>query len=314
MLSKYKDVHIVNVDRLSYGANPSNLQAYQKDRRYAFSRGDITDRLLLGQLIRGVDVIVNFAAESHVDRSISDPWPFMRSNTDGVLSILEALRSDGGNVKLVHVGTDEVYGDVQKGSTDEDAKLNPSSPYAASKGAADMLCLAYWRTFGLRVSITRCTNNFGPYQFPEKLIPKAIIRAHMQLKVPVYGKGRNVRDWIYVADHCEALDLVLRSGGSGQVYNIAGHNEIENLKLVKMILKAMGKSDDLVELVEDRPGHDLRYSLDDTKIRRELAWRPRHSLKRALERTVKWYQKNEQWWRPLANKKVLSPSPWKLTW
>jgi dTDP-glucose 4,6-dehydratase len=314
VLSKHKEVQVSNVDKLSYGANSANLQSYQKDRRYVFSRGDITDQDLIGRLVRDIDVIVNFAAESHVDRSIADPWPFLRSNTEGVLSVLEAMRRNGGDAKLIQVSTDEVYGDVRQGSADEDAKLNPSSPYAASKAAADMLCLAYWRTYGLKVSMTRCTNNFGPYQFPEKLLPKTVIRAQMNLKVPVYGRGKNVRDWIYVTDHCEALELVLKKGKAGQVYNIAGHNELQNGKMVKMILQEMGAQRGLIEFVEDRPGHDIRYRLDDKKIRWELGWRPRHSLKSALRNTVAWYLENQDWWRPLANEQVLSPSPWKINW
>ena len=313
-LSKQGEMQISNIDKLSYGANPANLQSCQKDSRYIFTRGDITDRDLIVRLVRDTDTIVNFAAESHVDRSIADPQLFFRSNTEGVLSILEAIRRHGGDAKLIQVSTDEVYGDVQQGSADEDAKLNPSSPYAASKAAADMLCLAYWRTYGLKVSITRCTNNFGLYQFPEKLVPKTIIRARLNLKVPVYGKGENVRDWIYVVDHCEALALVLKKGKAGQVYNIAGHNELQNEKLVKTILQEMGAQEGLVEFVEDRPGHDFRYSLDDRKIRRELGWKPRHSLKSALSNTLAWYLENQDWWRPLANEQVLSPSPWKINW
>ena len=314
MLSKHKDLHIVNIDKLSYGANPVNLQSFQKERRYAFVRGDIVNQELLGKLVRDIDIIVNFAAESHVDRSIADPRPFLRSNTEGVLSILEVIRRKGSTVRLIQVSTDEVYGDVRSGSVNEDTRLAPSSPYAVSKAAADLLCLSYWRTYGLSVCITRCTNNFGPYQFPEKLIPKTIIRARMNQKVPIYGQGRNVRDWIYVIDHCEALDLVLKNGKAGQTYNIAGHNELENGSLVKTILKIMGVERKLVEFVEDRPGHDFRYSLDDHKIRRELGWRPRHPLRSALEVTVNWYLKNERWWQPLADQKVLSPSPWKIAW
>ena len=234
MLSKHKDLHIVNIDKLSYGANPVNLQSFQKERRYAFVRGDIVNQELLGKLVRDIDIIVNFAAESHVDRSIADPRPFLRSNTEGVLSILEVIRRKGSTVRLIQVSTDEVYGDVRSGSVNEDTRLAPSSPYAVSKAAADLLCLSYWRTYGLSVCITRCTNNFGPYQFPEKLIPKTIIRARMNQKVPIYGQGRNVRDWIYVIDHCEALDLVLKNGKAGQTYNIAGHNELENGSLVKV--------------------------------------------------------------------------------
>ncbi len=285
-LSKHDDVRIANVDNLSYGANVANTRSVEKNPRYSFTRGDITDRDLIARLVSDADVVINFAAQSHVDRSIADPLPFMKSNTEGTLSILDALRRGRGDVELIQVSTDEVYGEVREGSSNEESKLNPSSPYAASKAAADMWCLAYHRTYGLPVVITRCTNNFGPLQFPEKLIPKVIIRAHQNLRVPLYGEGKNVRDWIYVIDHCEALDLVLKRGLPGQIYNVAGHNSLDNLILVKMILQLMGKDGSLIELVEDRPGHDYRYSLDDSKLRRELGWKPRHTLKDALKSTV----------------------------
>jgi len=313
-LSKHDDVRIANVDNLSYGANVANTRSVEKNPRYSFTRGDITDRDLIARLVSGADVVVNFAAQSHVDRSIADPLPFMKSNTEGTLSILEALRRGSGDVKLIQVGTDEVYGEVMEGSSNEQSMLNPSSPYAASKAAADMWCLAYHRTYGLPVVITRCTNNFGPLQFPEKLIPKVIIRAYQNLKVPLYGEGRNVRDWIYVVDHCEALDLVLKRGLPGQIYNVAGHNSPDNLTLVKTILQLMGKDESLIELVQDRPGHDYRYSLDDSKLRRELGWKPRHTLNDALKSTVGWYLANQDWWRPVASESVLGASPWKDAW
>ena len=310
-LSKHDDVRIANVDNLSYGANVGNTRSVEKNPRYSFTRGDITDRDLIARLVSDADVVINFAAQSHVDRSIADPLPFMKSNTEGTLSILDALRRGRGDVELIQVSTDEVYGEVREGSSNEQSKLNPSSPYAASKAAADLWCLAYHRTYGLPVVITRCTNNFGPLQFPEKLIPKVIIRAHQNLKVPLYGEGKNVRDWIYVIDHCEALDLVLKRGLPGQIYNVAGHNSLDNLILVKMILQLMGKDGSLIELVEDRPGHDYRYSLDDSKLRRELGWKPRYTLKDALKSTVDWYLANQDWWRPVATEGVLGASPWK---
>ncbi|MGC9020932.1 MAG: dTDP-glucose 4,6-dehydratase, partial [Candidatus Methanodesulfokora sp.] len=285
MLNKYKDIKIINVDNLSYGSNPENLKDL-KDGRYEFVRGDITDRGLMKELMSRVDLVVNFAAQSHVDRSIANPMDFFRSNTEGVLSILECIRTSGRKIRLIHVSTDEVYGDITEGSFRESDRLKPSSPYAASKAAADLFCQAYHRTYGLDVVITRCTNNFGPYQFPEKLIPKTIIRASMGMKVPIYGSGRNVRDWIYVIDHCEALDLVIREGEAGEIYNISSGNEVDNLTLVRKILDIMEKSDDLIEFVEDRPGHDIRYSLDSSKIRNELSWRPRYQLDESLRRTV----------------------------
>jgi len=314
MLNNYKDVSIINVDNLSYGSNPNNLRDLEKDKRYEFFNGDITDRNLMYKLIKKVDAVVNFAAQSHVDRSIANPIDFFKSNTEGTISILECIRNSKKNIRYLQIGTDESYGDIIKGSFKEEDRLKPSSPYAASKAAADLFCQAYNRTYGLDVVITRCTNNFGPYQFPEKLIPKVIIRASLGMKVPIYGSGKNVRDWIYVLDHCEALDNVLRKGKSGEIYNISSGNELDNLTLAKKILELMKKDESLIEFVEDRPGHDVRYSLDSSKIRRELSWKPRYSLEDSLKKTVEWYLRNEWWWKPLAKENVLHPTPWKLRW
>lgn len=314
VLKTHGDVEIVNVDSLSYGSSLSSLKDLETDKRYRFVRGSIGDPSLMSGLVKNADAIVNFAAESHVDRSIADPWPFFRSNTEGVLVILEAIRRSSMDIRLVQVGTDESYGDILEGSFKEEDRLKPSSPYAASKASADLFCLAYHRTYGLNVCVTRCTNNFGPYQFPEKLVPKTIVRAMLNLKIPVYGTGRNMRDWIYVLDHCEALDTVLRKGRKGEVYNVSSGNELSNLQVVDGILELMGKPRNLVEFVEDRPGHDVRYSLDSSKIRSELDWRPRHSFTEALKNTVEWYLGNEWWWRPLAGEQVLHPTPWRLKW
>ena len=314
LLNKYSDVEVINVDALKYGSNPNNLRDVERDERYSFVKGDISDYELMSRLVRDIDVVVNYAAESHVDRSISNPYSFLQSNVIGVFTILEALRKNNPEAKLVHVGTDEVYGDIIKGSFKEDDRLKPSSPYSASKAAADMFVLAYVRTYGLYTMITRCTNNYGPYQFPEKLIPKTIIRASMNLKVPIYGTGKNVRDWIYVLDHCEAIDLVMRGGEKGEIYNISSGEEKTNLEVVTEILKIMGKDEDLIEFVEDRPGHDIRYSLDSSKIREELGWKPKHSFKEGIRKTVEWYLENEWWWKPLADEIVLHPTPWKLEW
>lgn len=314
MLHNYNNIDVVNVDSLSYGSNLNNLKDLQDDRRYRFVKGSINDFKLMSGIVKEVDAIVNFAAESHVDRSIAEPQSFFKSNAEGALVVLEAVRRYGGNVRMLQVSTDEVYGDILAGSFREEDRLKPSSPYAASKACADLLCLAYHRTYGLNVSITRCTNNFGPFQFPEKLIPKTIIRAMLDLKVPVYGTGGNVRDWIYVLDHCEALDVVLKKGGSGEVYNIAGGNELTNIQVVEKVLELLGKPRSLIEFVEDRPGHDIRYSLDSSKISRELGWRPKHTFEQALERTVEWYLENEWWWKPLADERTLHPTPWKLKW
>ncbi|MEM2897418.1 MAG: dTDP-glucose 4,6-dehydratase [Candidatus Bathyarchaeia archaeon] len=314
MLSKYEDLSIVNLDKMGIGSNPDNLRGLERDRRYKFIKGDLIDLALVSDLVRNVDAIVNFASETHVDRSIANPRAFLESNTIGTFNLLEAARNLNRGARIFHVSTDEVYSDILSGSYGEEDRLKPSSPYAASKAAADMFCIAYHRTYGLDVTVTRCTNNFGPYQFPEKLIPKAIIRANLRLKVPVYGSGRNIRDWIYVLDHCEALELLLEKGKSGEIYNISSGNEYENLEVVKRVLEIVGKDPSLIEFVENRPGHDVRYSLDSSKIRRDLGWKPRHSFEEALERTVEWYLKNEWWWKPLADEKTLHPTPWKIKW
>ena len=299
---------IVIVDALKYGSNANNL----KDLEYEFIKGDICDYELMVRLFDNVDVIMNFAAETHVDRSISNPYAFIKSNVIGVFTILEAMRKINPGAKLVHISTDEVYGDIEKGSFKEDDRLKPSSPYSASKASADMLVLSYVRTYGLDAVITRSTNNYGMYQFPEKLIPKAIIRTSMDMKIPVYGTGKNVRDWIYVEDHCNALNKVLEEGKKGEIYNISSKEEKTNLEVVSEILRIMDRPD-LIEFVEDRPGHDIRYSLDSSKIR-ELGWKPKHSFKKGIEETVKWYLENEWWWKPLADKNILHPAPWELEW
>jgi dTDP-glucose 4,6-dehydratase len=308
------DVEIINLDSMSFGSNLLNLVDVHHDKRYRFVKGDIADQGTIVPLIDEADAIVNFAAETHVDRSISSGLPFIHSNVMGVFAVLEALRHATGTKSLVQVGTDEEYGDITRGSFTEDDALAPSSPYAATKASASMLVLAYARTYGLDAKVTRCTNNFGPCQSPEKLIPKSVIRAHLGLKVPVYGDGTNVRDWMYVEDHCEALELVMRRGKPGSIYNLAGRRELQNIDLVKMILKTMGKPESVIEFVEDRPGHDRRYSLDDGKIRTELGWKPKRSFEEALEKTVRWYLDNEKWWRPISDERTLSPTPWKLGW
>jgi len=314
MLNESRDIRVINIDKMSYGSNPKNLREYENDPRYEFMEGDIADYKLVETLIKDVDAVVNIAAETHVDRSIANPEEFLRSNTIGVFNLLEAIRKINREARFIQVSTDEVYGDILEGSFKESDRLMPSNPYSASKAAADMFCLAYHRTYDLDIIVTRCTNNFGPHQFPEKLIPKTIIRASLNLKVPVYGSGRNIRDWIYVLDHCNALMKVLFHGKSGEIYNISAGNELQNIEVVKKILEIMGKPEDLIEFVDDRPGHDLRYSLDSSKIRSELGWAPKYSFEEALERTVDWYLNNEEWWRPLATEKILHPTPWKLKW
>ena len=299
---------ILVIDALKYGSNEENV----KDVAYRFVKGDICDYKLMAELVKNVDTVVNFAAETHVDRSIASPYPFIESNVIGAYTILEAMRNVNPAVKLVHIGTDEVYGDREKGSFKEEDRLKPSSPYSASKASADMLILAYVRTYGLNAVITRCTNNFGPYQFPEKLIPKTIIRASLDMNVPIYGTGNNVRDWIFVKDHCEAVHFVLDKGNKGEIYNLASGEEWSNVAVVNEILSILGK-EDLIAFVEDRPGHDLRYSLDSSKIRR-LGWKPKHHFEEGLKETVDWYLKNKRWWKPLADEQVLHPTPWKVEW
>jgi len=301
---------IVVVDALKYGSNEENLK--DLDYNYRFVKGDICNYELMAELVKGVDAIVNFAAETHVDRSISNPYAFIESNVIGTYTILEAIRKANPDARLVHISTDEVYGDIEEGSFKEDDMLRPSSPYSASKASADMFVLAYARTYGLNVMITRCTNNYGMYQFPEKLIPKTIIRAKINMKIPIYGTGKNVRDWIYVKDHCGAINLVLEKGERGEIYNISSGEEKTNLEVVSEILRIMNKPD-LIEFVEDRPGHDVRYSLDSSKIR-GMGWKSKHGFKEGLKETVEWYLENEWWWKPLADERLLHPTPWKLRW
>ena len=299
---------ITVVDALKHGSNENNL----KDLDYKLVKGDICDYELMAELVKGVDAIVNFAAETHVDRSISNPYAFIESNVIGTYTILEVTRKVNPEARLVHISTDEVYGDIDEGSFKEEDRLRPSSPYSASKASADMFVLAYVRTYGLNAVITRCTNNYGAYQFPEKLIPKAIIRAELNMKIPIYGTGKNVRDWIYVKDHCEAINFVLEKGERGGIYNISSGEEKTNLEVVSEILRIMNKPD-LVEFVEDRPGHDIRYSLDSSKIRKS-GWKPKYSFSDGLKETVECYLENERWWKPLADEKILHPTPWKLRW
>ncbi|MEN3052328.1 MAG: dTDP-glucose 4,6-dehydratase [Candidatus Methanosuratincola petrocarbonis] len=309
-----KGYEIVNLDNLSYGSNPANLKDLDGDPRYEFVRGDICDPEAVLPLLGRVEAVVNFAAETHVDRSISDPLSFYTTNVGGVVNLLECIRKSGRKIRFLQIGTDESYGDILEGSFSEKDRLSPSSPYSASKASADLFALAYRRTFGIDVVITRCTNNFGPYQFPEKLIPKTIVRAMKGLRVPIYGSGKNVRDWIYVEDHCEAVVAVLERGEPGSIYNVSSGNELDNLSLVRKILRMMGLDGSLIEHVADRPGHDLRYSLDSSKIRNELGWFSRHKFEDALSKTVDWYRSNEWWWLPLADHRTLSPEPWQLAW
>jgi dTDP-glucose 4,6-dehydratase len=281
----------------------------ENNPRYQFVKGDVADRRLVERLLGGVELVVHFAAETHVDRSINDPGSFLHSNVNGTFTILEAARKF--DVKrFIHISTDEVYGSA-KGHVSfcEDDGLHPSSPYSASKAASEMYVQAYNKTYGLQTVTLRCTNNFGPRQFPEKFIPKMIIAILLGRKMPIYGSGMQVRDWIYVNDFCHAIEYVIEKGEVGAVYNVSAGNELPNLEIAKQVLKYLGKSVDMLEFVEDRPGHDFRYSLDSTRIRR-LGWSPKYNLSDALKMTVEWYVKNEAWWRPILTEKTLSKSPW----
>jgi dTDP-glucose 4,6-dehydratase len=312
VLSNHADYEIVNVDKMGIGSNPASLHSLENNPNYRFIKGDICNPQLLHKVITQVDAVVNIAAETHVDRSISDPYAFLENNTVGTYMVLEAVRKHNPKARMVQVSTDEVYGSANEGSFTEKDALAPSNPYSASKAAADMFVLAYQKTFKLNASITRCTNNFGPYQLPEKLIPKTIIRALKNLSIPIYGTGTNIRDWIYVQDHAAAVEAVLEKGVAGEVYNVSAGNEVTNIEIVKKILQQLGKGEDLITFVEDRPGHDTRYSLDSSKLRATLGWQPLFSFEQAIESTVQWYVENQKWWMPFATDAILHPTPWKL--
>jgi dTDP-glucose 4,6-dehydratase len=289
---------VVTLDKLTYAGNLENLAALEKDPRHRFVRGDICDRKLLDHVFgeSPVDAVLHLAAESHVDRSIMGPEIFVQTNILGTQVLLDACRAAKVR-RFIMVSTDEVYGSLGvEGAFTETSPLQPSSPYSASKAAADLVTLAYGHTFGLDVVVTRCSNNYGRYQFPEKLIPLMIVNALRDRPLPVYGDGGNVRDWLHVGDHCQALLLVLENGRSGEVYNIGGGAERRNIDLVRSLLKLLGKGEDLIRFVEDRPGHDRRYAIDPTKIREELGWEPAHTFERGLAETVRWYVENATWW------------------
>ena len=308
ILKNYDDYSIVNVDAELYGSNRKNLSEIENYKNYKFVSGNINDENLIGKLISDCDVVINFAAESFVDRSISDAKPFLESNIRGVFTILECLRKQ--KKRLVHISTDEVFGNLQLESANESFVFNPSSPYAASKASAELLINSYVITYGCDCVITRCTNNYGPRQFPEKLIPKTIILAYQDKKIPVYGNGKNIRDWIFVYDHCEAIHKVLTKGKSSESYNISANNEVDNLAIVEKILSLMNKPTDMYYFVEDRPGHDFRYSLDSAKIRSNLGWSHKTGFNEGLDETIKWYLSHMEWWKNLPEK-TWSPTPWK---
>ncbi|MEO0137972.1 MAG: dTDP-glucose 4,6-dehydratase [candidate division WOR-3 bacterium] len=293
---KHPYYKILNVDKLTYAGNLENLKGMEKKGNYHFVRADISSAAAMRRIFEKFrpDAVINFAAETHVDRSIMSPAPFIKTNVVGV-GVLLNLSLKYQIKKFLQISTDEVYGSILHGSFREDSPLDPSSPYAASKAAADMLVLSYYKTHGLPILITRSSNNYGPYQFPEKLIPLVILNALNNRKIPVYGDGMNVRDWLYVEDNCEAIDLVFHEGKIGEIYNIGGENELTNLYVVKYILRLLGKSESLITFVKDRPGHDRRYSLSLSKIRRQLGWHPKVSFETGLKRTIEWYRKNQKW-------------------
>ena len=300
---------IVNVDAELAGSNIKNLSQVKNLENYEYVKGNITNRKLMEDLIKNCDVVVNFAAESFVDRSINDANPFLVSNIRGAYTILDIITKQ--KKRMIQISTDEVFGSLSKETATEESKFNPSSPYAATKAAAELLINSYFTTFNSDVIITRCTNNYGPRQFAEKLVPKTIILAYHNKKIPIYGNGKNIRDWIYVDDHCDAVLSALHHGKSGESYNISANNEIDNLAIVRKILEIMNKPETLIEFVEDRPGHDLRYSLDSTKISDQLGWKVKLSFEEGLEKTVQWYLDNPELLNNVSS--VLDPTPWKGT-
>lgn len=303
ILSKYPEDQVINFDKLTYAGNLENLKDIESDLRYKFYKGDICDSAAVEKaigLVDGLDAIVNFAAESHVDRSIMSAGAFVQTDVYGTYVLLEAVKKF--KIKrYIHISTDEVYGSIEKGSFSEGSSLSPNSPYAASKAGGDMLVRSYVKTHGLPALITRSSNNYGPFHYPEKVIPLFITNAIQDRKLPLYGDGKNIRDWLYVEDNCEAIDLVLRKGRVGEIYNMAGENERTNLEITKLILKELDKSEDLIEYVKDRPGHDRRYSLDCTKLRK-LGWSPKTKFEEGLRETIHWFQSHREWWTKIKEK------------
>ncbi|MDZ7374220.1 MAG: dTDP-glucose 4,6-dehydratase [candidate division KSB1 bacterium] len=303
LMARYPECEVINLDKLTYAGNLNNLKDVSDRPNYRFVRGDICDERLVDEVMSGVDIVVNFAAESHVDRSIGSPGDFIRTDVLGVYVLLEAAKKHRVK-KFVQISTDEVYGSIESGSFKETDALMPSSPYSASKAGGDRLAYSYFVTYGLPVVITRCSNNFGPYQYPEKLIPLFITNALDDKELPIYGDGLNVRDWIYVEDHCRAIDVVMREGKDGEVYNIGAGNEKTNLEITEFILDRLGKPRSLMVFVKDRPGHDRRYSLDWSKIR-ALGWKPSRTFEEAMDYTIDWYRQNRWWWEPLKSGEYL---------
>jgi dTDP-glucose 4,6-dehydratase len=308
ILENYADYDIINLDDERYGSNHLSLTSLKNLNNYKFVKGNICDTELCKKLVSESDVVINFAAESHVDRSILNSKPFMDSNIIGVHNILEQIKLH--KKRLIQISTDEVFGSLENESADEKFKLNSSSPYASSKASAELIVNSYVKTYECDCIITRCTNNYGPHQFPEKLIPKTLLLAENNQKIPIYGTGENIRDWIHVNDHCNAIIDVLHKGKTGESYNISANNEINNITIVKQILSIMDKSEDLIEFVEDRPGHDFRYSLDSSKIRNSLNWSSKINFDKGIENTIDWYLQNQEWWKNI-EKNTFNGTPWK---
>ena len=308
LLNETNEFDIINVDAELYGANQKNLDSIKNHKKYEFVKGNITNKRLMEELISKCDAVVNFAAESFVDRSISNADPFLVSNIRGAFTILDIITKQ--KKRMIQISTDEVFGSLSIGTADEQTKFNPSSPYAATKAAAELLINSFSVTYNPDVVITRCTNNYGPRQFPEKLIPKTIILAKQGKNIPIYGNGKNLRDWIFVEEHCDAVYEILMNGKSSQTYNISANNEINNLEIVNKILEIMGKSSDLIEFVEDRPGHDQRYSLDSSKIKNEFGWSTKINFEEGLRKTIEWYEQNFSYYESISNE-ILKSTPWK---
>jgi len=313
MIQSRQDLRITNIDFEGLGSNPANVRELRTNPRYRFVKGNLADYTIIRKALRKADIVVNLAAQTHVDRSVSNPEPFFESNARGAFNLFRAAQEERVD-KVVHISTDEIYGSIKSGSFDEESPLKPSSPYSATKASADLIAHAWNTTYKLPIITLRCTNNFGPRQHPEKFIPKVIIRALSGRDIPLYGGGGQVRDWIYVEDFCAAIELAISKANPGEVYNISAGNEMSNREVAENLVKQLDGAEVKLLEVEDRPGHDFRYSLDSKKARRSLGWKPAHSFDEGLAMTVKWYREHVSWWRSLATGKVLSDAPWKERW
>ena len=302
-LKNYPDVQIVNLDKLTYAGNLENLKEIENDSRYKFIKGDIADEKIIGEIVKDVDVIINYAAETHVDRSILDPKAFITTDVLGTYALLEAAKKH--NIKkYIQISTDEVFGSINDGKFTEESPFEPNSPYAASKAGGDHLCRAYFKTYNIPVIVTHSCNFFGPYQYPEKLIPLFITNLLESKKAPVYGDGQQVREWIFTEDHCRAIDMILQKGVIGEVYNIGAGSEVPNIEITKILLKELGKDESFIDYVKDRPGHDRRYAIDSTKLRK-LGWQSETNFEDGIKQTVDWYKQNEQWWKRIKSGEYL---------